>query len=145
MKTRVAFKKWYRCGLASPFAGLTALWTWGRYSHVELIIPSINENGRVIQGFSASAWDNEVRMKEIDFSNGKWDIVETKREIDYKYVSSVLGNDYDYFGIVFSELLPLHMHIKNRFYCSETVSCALGFTSCQNDPNKLYKTLKGEM
>lgn len=137
MKTKVAFKKWYRNGWASPFAGLTALWTWGKYSHTELMI---NHQ----RGFSASAWDNEVRVKEIDFYNGKWDIVETDREIDFGYVESVLGNDYDYIGIVFSELLPLHLHIKNRFYCSETVACALGFTKCQKDPVKLHKTLLTE-
>ena len=140
---KVAFKKWYRNGWTSPFAGLTALWTLGKYSHVELVIEGTIPD-RMEKGFSASAWDNEVRIKDIDFYNGKWDIVETSREINMEYVESVLGNDYDYIGILFHEFLPFNFQVKNRFYCSETVSCALGFTECQKDPVKLYKTLVRE-
>ena len=141
MGSRVAFKKWYKNGWASPLAGLTALWTLGKYSHVELIIPPETSHLSLERGFSASAWDNEVRLKPIDFNNGKWDIVETDRQIDYDYVGSVLGNGYDYLAIGFWELLPFGIQVKNRSYCSETVSCALGFKQCQNDPVKLHKRL----
>lgn len=134
---KVAFKKWYRNGLASPLAGLTALWTGGKYSHVELMIgPN--------RGFSASAWDNEVRIKEIDFTTGKWDFVETDRPIDFQYVNSVLGDKYDYLAIAFWEFLPFKLQRKNRAYCSETVSHALGIEPYQNDPVRLHKILMRE-
>ena len=142
--TRVAFKKWHKNGWASPLAGLIALWTWGQYSHVELIIPKETSHLNLERGFSASAWDNEIRIKPIDFYDGKWDILETDRDIDYDYVGSVLGNGYDYLAIGFWELLPLHLQIKNRGYCSETVSCALDFNECQKDPVNLYNTIKKE-
>ena len=141
---KVAFKKWYRNGWASPLAGLMALWTWGKYSHVELIVPSRYRQPPIELGFSASAWDNEVRLKPIDFYDGKWDILETDRQINYDYIDSVLGNGYDYLAIGFWEFIPLHLQIKNRGYCSETVSCALDFKQCQKDPVNLYKTIERE-
>lgn len=130
----VAFKKWYRNGLSSPLAGLIALWTGGKYSHVELMV---NEK----LGFSASAWDNEVRCKEIDFHNGKWDIVESDRSIDFAYIDKVIGTKYDYLAIVFFEFLPFKLQRKNRGYCSEVVSKALDIHPSQNDPVKLYNIM----
>ena len=144
MKTRVAFKLWYHNGWASPIAGLISLWTWGKYSHVELIVGTNDDIHPLENGFSASAWDNDVRIKPIDFEKDGWHIVETGRDIDMEYIASVLGDDYDYVGIVLSEFLPLRLHIKNRYYCSETVACALGFKSCQKDPVMLHKTLVAE-
>ncbi len=148
MKTRVAFKKWYRNGWASPLAGLIGLWTWSWYSHVELILDDTyteDENIFPLQyGFSASAWDNEVRIKPIDFYNDKWDILETDREINMEYIASVLGDGYDYLGIGLCELIPLKIHVKNRGYCSEVASCALGLEFCQNDPEKLREFIVDE-
>lgn len=137
--TKVAFKKWYKNGWASPLAGLVALWTGGKHSHVELIIET-----EVVQGFSASAWDNEVRLKPIDFNNSKWDIIETHREIDMEYIASVLGDGYDYLAIGLCEFIPLKIEVADRSYCSETVSCALGLDECQKDPVALRKFLINE-
>ena len=134
---KVAFKKWYRCGWASPLAGLIAFWTGGKYSHVELMMSETT-------GFSASAWDNEIRTKEIDFYNGKWDIVETTRLINHSKVKESLGKSYDYLAIAFWEFLPLKIQVKDRSYCSEVVSCALNIDPCQNDPVKLYNILINE-
>ncbi len=142
--TKIAFKKWYSNGWASPFAGLVALWTWGKYSHVELIINTEDDISPLKMGFSASAWENEVRLKPIYFENNKWDIIETSREINMEYVASVLGDGYDFIGIGFCEFIPFKLHVKNRNYCSEAVSCAIGLINCQNDPNKLAKFLKKE-
>lgn len=143
--TKVAFKKWYKNGWASPLAGLIAIWTWGKYSHVELMVETEGTNHYpIVQGFSASAWDNEVRLKVIDFNNGKWDIIETSREIDMEYIASVLDDPYDYLAIALCEFIPLELEAKDRSYCSETVSCALGLEECQNDPVKLYKFLVRE-
>jgi len=135
--TKVAFKKWYRNGWFTPISGLIALWTWGKYSHVEIVMSNN-------KGFSASSWDNEVRIKEINFDNGKWDIIETHRNIDTVIVAEALGKPYDQLGILFWEFFHLPLHGKDRFYCSEIASCVLGLPDCQLDPVKLARFLQEE-
>ena len=132
--TKVAF---YKAWKGNWTDWLIALWTWGKYSHVEIIMP----DGR---GFTASGRDNEVRIKKIDFYNGKWDIVVTSREIDREVLRKLLGHKYDKLGILFNEFLHIPVDSPYKQYCSEACSCVLSVEPCNIDPITLYKVLKDE-
>lgn len=115
---------------------LIALWTWGKYSHVELVL----ENGK---GFTASGREDRVRIKEIDFDDGRWEIIEIDKEVDFVLLESLLGHKYDKLGILFNEFLHIPVNGPQRYYCSEVVSCVLHSEPCAVDPWKLYKRLTG--
>ena len=111
-----------------------ALWTWGKYSHVELVLSDS-------RGFTASGRDNEVRIKHIDFDNGKWDVIEVAGKINWVVLNKMLGHKYDKLGILFHEIFHIPVNSPYRYYCSEAVSCALDLEPCDVDPVKLYKKL----
>lgn len=104
------------------------------YSHVEVV----GLDGRA---YSSSARDGGVRIKEIDFGDGKWDLVECPW-MDQSHVDRIalqVGKKYDYTGLLLSQALNLSRHKRKRFFCSEIVAWAIGLGQPQRmSPGGVY-------
>ena len=109
-------------------------WTKSQYSHVEVVVGDT--------WISSSPRDGGVRsMRMEDYNAEHWDI------IDYPGVSAVdvfdlfrrtKGDDYDFIGILFSEVLPLGIQSKSKWYCSEWAA-KLKYKNSKLNPQELYE------
>jgi len=96
--------------------------------------------------YSTSPRDMQVRKKLIIPNTGNWDYINV--EIDHKHVSDLFdlteGAGYDWAGILLSQTLPLNIHDKKRWFCSEWVATALKLHgSNKYSPGKLYNKIRG--
>lgn len=110
-------------GRGTLFNRLIRLWTRSKYSHCELVLP----DGRWL---SASAMDSGVRAKHIELNLEHWDLIPL-HWADYRQIARVFranaGQGYDFFGLFGSQLLPVGLHSRRRWFCSEFCAAALGF------------------
>ena len=137
MKTYIAF---YKGPGSKPhhvaFHYGTCLFTLSRYSHVELLIDGV--------AYSSSARDGGVRskvIKDINDSN-RWDLFEV--DIDVKAALEEFNRrkyrKYDYLGVT-RFVLPFVPNIKDRDYCSETVSAMCGLSHTEKSPEDLFRVM----
>ena len=125
------------------FDWLILLWTWGKYSHVELVF---GDN----TSFSSSQWDSGVRFKKINYSHlNRWDFIELPFDADEEEVikekcKKLVGKAYDWIGIIFDQFLPLNIHDQDKWWCSEVVANVLGILPERVSPNKLHRMLIGK-
>ena len=112
------------------------LWTWSRWSHIELVVDGVC--------YSASPRDGGVRSKVIDLASGRWDVVdvEVPEERALRAVSWFLvntGDKYDWAGI-WRFVLPFLPHSESRWFCFESVGEAMGFpASFKLTANDFYR------
>ena len=130
MTAQLAFYKGPPTG-ALNLAGYWGIrvWTWSRWSHVELVLNGIC--------WSASAWDGGVRGKHIDLNSGHWDVIAlplTDEEAAYAlaWFRKNEGARFDYRNIL-RFILPLIGHNRRQVVCFESVASALGLAA----PHKL--------
>jgi hypothetical protein len=108
--------------------------TDGQYSHVELV-----KDGYL--GHTASFLDGGVRVKAIDFSTGRWDMVTTPGDegAAIRWFQDHMGEPYDWFGL-FGWVLPWRVSCRKWWFCSEAVAEAMGLPeSWRISPNDLYR------
>ena len=108
-------------------------WTKSQYSHVEVVVGNT--------WISSSPRDGGVRSMRMESYNAEhWDI------IDYPGVTSgdvfdlfrrTKGDDYDFIGILFSQVLPLGIQSKSKWYCSEWAA-KLKYRNNKLNPQELY-------
>ena len=115
-------------------------WTKSKYSHVELVINT--------DWYSISPRDSEVRCKQIHAKEGNWDFVDLPKTKDVEYVKKFYeqtkGAKYDWLGIFLSQLIPLGIQNRNRWFCSEWCAEALQITNSNSySPQDLFTTIKG--
>lgn len=105
---------------------LICLFTGSKYSHVELII-----NGTAC---SASARDGGVRVKQIDLTSGKWDVIEIGGDeaAAWDWFATHAGQGYDWAGVA-RFIVPFLPHKRDQWFCSEAVAASLGFASSAAD------------
>lgn len=132
----------YKATNENLFGKAIAWWTKGPYSHVELVF----SNG---MSFSSSSRDGGTRWKRIDYSDGKWDLVEIPvNAVDEariaRWCDSVCGAKYDWDGI-FGFVIPFWRQHANDWFCSEVCTAALqrvgllsGVNPASTSPSKLY-------
>lgn len=120
-------------------------WTHSRHSHVEIEI-----NGVL---YSADMWTNRVRAAHFTPDKAKWDTIaipatdEQKKEA-ISFLRSQLGRQYDVFGILFSQFVPLSRHHNDKWFCSELCHAALKIAfgipgkSHEIDPGELYQMIR---
>lgn len=98
------------------------LWTRSIYSHCELAL----EDGRFV---SSSPRDGGVRAKCIEPSPSTWDFVALPW-VEQEDVEAALehegGKGYDWVGIIGSQLIPVGIHSRNRWFCSEFCGAVMG-------------------
>jgi len=144
---KLAFRKKPR----SIYAHIIRLWTFGKYSHSEIVF----SDGKC---FSSDEADGGTRFKDMAMSADDWDLLaipcSSQQE---KRVRAFCEEEddlkYDKVGIGFSFLpIPIGWQSANRWFCSELCVAALqqigfltGYTPASISPNKLYKLLKKEL
>jgi len=133
---------------------LIFIWTWGKYTHVELIDDrsGIN-NPNHWNWYSASGLtEGIVRMKNVKYKPEDWDIWNVDSidiESVIRYFDIQDGKAYDWVGIMFNQFIPLRLHSKDKWFCSEIVTRAIQVSSqighelkpYNTSPIKLYKYL----
>ena len=130
---------------------LIALWTLGKYSHVEFIY-----NGQVFLSNPGG-----VRTRKFEYQKNM-EIYELDKNIDPKdvieFFRTAQGKGYDYLGILGQFFYADKVQDDNRYFCSEfclnAMDYALQFTltykgkslkdrvGYQFNPSKLFKYLK---
>lgn len=156
---KIAFYKGYGHTIAQRVVtALINLWTWGKYSHVELVDTLGETNPEEWHWYSASAFkEGEVRVKKmVPFNPDNWDIWDIETETDeckstaFNVFCEESGKKYDWVGIFLSMIIPLKRHQSNKWFCSEITRFALchaKIVPCDGDhhhysPNALYRELK---
>jgi hypothetical protein len=139
----VAFYK----GRKRLFNRVVSWWTRGPYSHCELVIGRVGGNNLSVC-WSASFLDGGVRCKQIDLSDGNWDMVPVAMPIQVDAMAidwwqQHLGQPYDLrgmFGIAFRPLIQR----RDKWFCSEAVAASLGIPDAWRFcPNTLAAALRG--
>ncbi len=95
---------------------LTRVLTRGKYSHCELVI---KRDDGLYDCYSSSVRDKGVRVKTMDLSNDKWDLIKVncpEKQIK-DYYKTTQNMDYDFFGAG-GIVLPIHED-RNKAFCSE--------------------------
>lgn len=100
---------------------LTRLWTRSKYSHCELVVNGIC--------YSSSFMDGGVRCKNINLYDGKWDLYPipwANEDYILSFFARTLCSEYDWMGILGSQVFNRHCNNPNRYFCSEWSGDALG-------------------
>ena len=115
------------------------VWTRSKYSHTELVVDE--------KCYSSSGRDDGVREKEIDLDSEKWDVVDLHNieSIDvWNFFYKTRECRYDYLGIFLSQFLPLKLHNKQKWFCSEWCAEAMGIKDAHElSPQDLFEYVKG--
>jgi len=142
---KVAFYKAFQ-PKATFLDKIIAIFSFGRYSHVELVFP----NGDC---FSISPRDNGGRFKKISLNEEQWEIIELDSVVDARMLRArakkFVGFKYDYIGAIFS-IMPFCIQKNKRIFCSEVVANLLRNSpvfsnlrdGCIYSPSELYRELK---
>jgi hypothetical protein len=102
-------------------------WTDSIYSHAELILPdhtSITIFPFSLTGIHRQSFDIENEDEEewdfvcVPVSPGQLAIIE-------KFYEKTKGQQYDWVGMLASQIVPFHIKHQNRWYCSEWIAYAL--------------------
>jgi len=130
MKAKLAFYK----GKGNWIDKAIRIWTSSDYSHVELVIADM--------WYSTSPRDLKVRAKEIKPKKGHWDFIEIDLDQEHfrQLFKETVGAKYDWWGIFLSQLFPLNIHSRKKWFCSEWCAEALQLAkSNKYSPEDLYK------
>ena len=121
------------------------LYTWkktaGRFCHVELIF----SDGMSFSSQEKADSDGSnygVRFKKIEYSHPeRWMFLRfpIKNESKIRKEASLLiGNKYDWLGILLYQFLPFGKENPKAWYCSECTSYVLGFDPYKLNPNTMF-------
>ena len=97
------------------------LWTRQPWSHAELVLDGL--------AYSSSARDGGVRSKEIDFTTGRWDLIDLPLTPEEKAYARMWFHErehwkYDYWNIG-RFVIPILGHSPERVVCFESIASAL--------------------
>lgn len=111
----------YRASKGNVKDWLIALFSWSRYSHIELVFSRPHRTMRNAFCYSASPRDGGTRFTEIDLTNGKWEIVPLPWLDEHKAIAfcdKEMKCKYDWFG-VFAFVVPFLKPNPSKWFCSE--------------------------
>lgn len=131
---KLAFYK----GKGTLFDRAVQWWTSSPYSHCEIVLDV--DTGKVENLCASSSFrDKGVRIKLIDLTTGRWDLVDIpwadeEAVTDWFLLHS--GEGYDTIGLL-GFVIPFR-DISDKWFCSEACVEALGFSSSETiDPGML--------
>jgi len=112
-------------------------WTKSEYSHVELVINNV--------WYSTSPRTQKVEARLIAPKKNHWDFI--KVDVDFEAIKKLYNRTqnakYDWTGIFLSQFLPLNIHDRKRWFCSEWCAEALKLEdSNKYSPEDLYKEMR---
>ena len=117
---------------------LIRLWTFGKYSHCEIIYND--------EWFSSSWYDGGVRKKLITLKPENWDIFQIKVNIDDNYFidfyNKTNGKKYDLKGILLSQIFPFNKQNNDEYFCSEWCANIFKLKNTTINPNELFIELR---
>lgn len=99
------------------------------FSHCELFKseepPSLGETHTCI---TAVGKDGGVRIKDVTFTPGRWEIVGVPwaPADTIEKAKSFMGSGYDYLGLAMTQFINLRRHNPARLFCSKLCAIALG-------------------
>ncbi|TFL20249.1 hypothetical protein [Jannaschia formosa] len=99
------------------------------FSHCELILTDRTpRRGDTVRCISASGRDGGVRIKDIRLTPGKWDIyaVPWAPADAWARAEAKLGQPYELWTMVLSQLFNFRKNARDKWFCSELVAHALG-------------------
>ena len=134
-KAQLAFYK----GKGTITDKIIKFWTKSKYSHVELIIKD--------EWYSTSPRIKTIQKRKLTPNNEHWDYIDI--EVNNKFVQDFFkrteGAKYDWAGIFLSQFLPLNLHSKRRWFCSEWVAEVTQIVNIGDgnkfSPGKLYNLI----
>lgn len=121
--------------------------TRSRFSHVELLrVNAPPADGDAARAVSASGRDGGVRCKTITFRKSNWEFLPVPwvdaSEAHARAVQEFL-KDYDYKGILLSQVLAISRQDPSRWFCSELCAYALGLPMPHTySPGQLYRLVR---
>jgi hypothetical protein len=142
MPVKLAFYK----GPENIFGKAIRLWTWGPYSHVEIMIDDVS--------FSAINGVGTRYLSYPVFQNKDWDFIDIPTDVTEKahmwaWCMSEMRCDYDWKGIWLAQVLGLRKQDPEKWFCSEFCTAAMqiigrlkGVKPYAVSPNGLYRLLK---
>lgn len=96
-------------------------WTGSEYSHCELVVDG--------WCYSSSLMDKGVRRKQIDLTDGKWDLIplpKADKQKIRKYFYETDSDEYGAFGLLVSQIFNRARQTPGAQFCSEWCANALG-------------------
>ena len=123
---KAAFFKGTKKGIAALFDIGVHEWEAGKYAHVELVL----DDGRAC---SSTFLEGGVRIApagSIDFLTNDWDFVDLSafdQDAALAWFEAHNGDKYDSWGDAHF-VIGFVRQSENKYFCSEAVGSALGFT-----------------
>lgn len=99
--------------------------TNSKFHHVEMII----DNTWISSSMSSGGFRirplepiNQEDKRYVYYDLGMIELTSKQNEIIDRFMNKQIGSEYDYSGIIFSQLFPFSKHSRRRWFCSEIVT-----------------------
>lgn len=101
-------------------------WTKSTYSHAEIVL----DEGKTWISISPFLFSKIQKRTEVVEPECDWDFLEipvSKCQLAAleDFIEETMGDGYDWFGMISSQLLPLIIKGKRKWYCSQWIAHAL--------------------
>lgn len=101
-------------------------WTKSKYSHAEIVLDS----DKTWVSISPFLYSKVEKRTGVLADKDNWDFLEipvTEKQMAAleDFIEETVGDGYDWFGMISSQLLPLIIKGKRRWYCSQWIAHAL--------------------
>ena len=152
-RIRIAFRQ--KSGKDSIINKIIRFLTKSRFHHVELIIDDTWISTSSSTGFTMRPLE-PIKQEDTRYVYHDLGLVKITSEQDRiitRFIENQLDSEYDYSGIIFSQLFPFSKHSKRRWFCSEIVTKllqlhlveeTLELTPSEISPGDLAKVFKVE-
>jgi hypothetical protein len=102
-------------------------WTKSPYSHAEIIL-----DGETWVSISPFLYTRVAARVRTQVDESDWDFLTfrvTAEELRAlkNFISETTGDGYDWIGMILSQILPIIIKGKGRWYCSQWIAHALGW------------------
>ena len=121
-RIRIAFRQ--KSGKDSIVNKIIRFLTKSRFHHVELIIDDTWISTSSSTGFTMRPLE-PIKQEDTRYVYHDLGLVKITSEQDRiitRFIENQLDSEYDYSGIIFSQLFPFSKHSRTRWFCSEIVT-----------------------
>lgn len=120
---KVAF---FKGSISSRLHTFVRWWTKSTYSHAEIVL----DKGHTWVSISPFLYSKVEKRTDVRECSEDWDFLEipvsdTQLSALEDFIEETVGDGYDWFGMISSQLLPLIIKGKRKWYCSQWIAHAL--------------------
>ena len=121
-RIRIAFRQ--KSGKDSIINKIIRFLTKSKFHHVELIIDDTWISTSSSTGFTMRPLEpiKQEDTRYVYYDLGLVKITSEQDRIITRFIENQLDSEYDYSGIIFSQLFPFSKHSRTRWFCSEIVT-----------------------